>query len=77
MHQGQALFLDLLQHNGEDAGLRGLRFGQEDQTGSVLTLLRDGNTLQQDKLMGNLYHDSCAITCLIIGTLCAAVTHVL
>ena len=55
----------------------GFRLGQEDQTGSVLTLLRDGNTLQQDKLMGDLHHDARAIACLIIGTLCAAVTHVL
>ena len=76
VHQGQALLLDLLQHDAQDGRLLRLLLGKENQSGAILSLLRDGDSLQQDKLMGNLHHDSRAITCLVIGALCATVTHI-
>ena len=76
VHQRQPLALYLLNHHAQNLLLLLFLFGQEYQARAVLSLLGHGDALQQDKLMGNLHHDACAVARLVacLGT---TVLHVL
>ena len=76
MHQLQALALYLLYHHAQDLFLGLHVLGQEHQTCAVVTLLRYGDALQQNELVGNLHHNTCAVARLVarFGT---AVLHIL
>ena len=75
MHQLQTLALDLLDHHTQDLLLCLLLFRQEHQSCTILALLGYGNTLKQNKLMGNLNHDTSTVASLV-SCLCATVLHV-
>ena len=75
MHQLQPLALDLLDHHTQDLLLCLLVLGQEHQSCTILTLLGYGNTLKQNKLMGNLHHDAGTVASLVTR-LSATVLHV-
>ncbi|CDD20582.1 putative uncharacterized protein [Prevotella sp. CAG:732] len=77
VHQLESLTFDFLDHDGEDVLLFLLVLRQEDKTCTIFALLRHRDTLKKNKLMWNLEHDTCAITCLVVGTLCTTVAHVL
>ena len=70
MHQLQALALNLLNHHAQYLLLRLFILWQEHQSSTILTFLRHWDTLQQNKLVGNLYHDTRTITGLVacLGT---------
>ena len=76
MHQLQALALNLLDHHAQYLLLGLLVFGKENQTCTILTLFWHRNALQQNKLVGNLHHDTSTITSLV-ACLSATVFHVL
>ena len=69
--------LYLLNHNRENLLLRLLVLGQEHQTGAVFAFLRNGNTLEQDKLMRDLQHDAGTIARLVVCPFSATMAHVL
>ena len=48
---------------------------QEQQACAVTSLFGDGYTLQQDKFVGNLYHDTGTVARFGVGTLRSAVHH--
>ena len=76
MHQLQTLALYFLYHYTKYL-LLGLHvLGQEYQARAVMTLLRYRDALQQNELVGNLHHNTCAVARLVarLGT---AVLHVL
>ena len=75
MHQGQSLALNLLDHHTQDCLLCLLVFRQEHQSCTILSLLGHGNTLKQNKFMGNLYHDTGTVARLV-SCLSATVLHV-
>ena len=52
-------------------------FREEDQPGTVSSLLRDSNTLQQYELVWDLHQDAGAIAGNLVGTLRTAMHHVL
>ena len=56
--------------------LGGIGLWQQYQTGSVPTPLREGYTLKQDELVGNLNHDTCAVPTLVIRAFSPTVLHV-
>ena len=76
MHQLKSLALYLFYHHRENLLLRLFILGQKDQPGTVLSFFRHRNTLQQNKLMGNLDHDACTVARLVarLGT---SMLHVL
>ena len=75
MHQCESLALNLLDHYREDVLLCFLVFWQEYQSRSILTFLGHGDTLQQDKLVRNLYHDTGSVASLV-ASLSSAMFHV-
>ena len=75
MHQRQTLALNLLDHHTQNLLLRLCVLWQEYQTSAVLTLFRYWDTLQQNKLMWNLYHNTGTITSLI-ASLSSTMFHV-
>ena len=51
-------------------------FRQENQAGAISAFLRHGDTLEQDELVGNLYHDAGTVAGLGVGAFGTAVHHV-
>ena len=70
MHQLQPLALDLLDHHTQNRLLCLLVLGQEHQSCTILSFLRHGDALQQNKLVGNLHHDTSTVARLVarLGT---------
>ena len=56
--------------------MRFLVLRQEHQTRTVFSFLRHGDALQQNKLMGNLHHDTSAVARLV-ACLSPTVLHIL
>ena len=54
-----------------------LFLGQENESCSVFSLLRDRYALQEYELVGNLQHDAGAVASLVVCTFCSTVAHVL
>ncbi len=77
MHELQSLALDLLDHDGKNGLLTFLIFGQENQSCTVLALLRNWYTLKQYKLVGNLQQDARTVACLSVSALSATMAQVL
>ncbi len=77
VHQLESLTLDFLDHDGEDALLFLLVLRQEDKTRAIFSLLWHRDTLKKNKLMRNLEHDTGTVARLVVGSLSAAVAHVL
>ena len=77
VHQLKSLTFDFLDHDGEDVLLFLLVLRQEDKTRTILTFLRDRDSLKKNKLMWNLEHDTCAVTRLVVGSLSTTMAHVL
>ena len=75
MHQLQTLALDLLDHHTQDLLLCLLVLRQEYQSCAVLSFFGHRDTLQQNKLMWNLHHDTGTVASLIPGFR-ATVLHV-
>ena len=75
VHQLQTLALDFFNHHAQNLLLRLLVLRQEHQARSILSLLRNGDALQQNKLVRNLDHDASAVT--ILAHLSTAMPHVL
>ena len=75
MHQLQALALYLLYHHTQYLLLGLLVLRQEHQSRAILSLLRHGDALQQDKLVGYLQHD--ARTVAVLSDFRPTVPHVL
>ncbi len=76
-HEIESLALYLLDDDGENVLLSLAVFGQEDQACSVVSLFRYWDSLQEDKLMWNLQHDSSSIASLAVCSLGTSVSHVL
>ena len=77
MHQLQSLALYFLNHYAEDVLLPLLIFRKKNKSSAVFSLLRHRYSLQQNKLVGYLQHDTRAIAGLVVCTLCTAVAHIL
>ena len=75
MHQCQSLALYLFDDYAQDLLLGFLFFWKEYQTCTILPLFWNWNTLKQNKLVGNLYHDTSTITRLV-ASLSSAMLHV-
>ena len=75
MHQRESLTLYLLDHHAQYLLLDLLLFWKEHEARSVLSFLRHGDALQQDKLVGNLQHNSRTVASLVSG-LSTAMLHV-
>ena len=76
MHELQALALDLFDHDGKNGLLAFLVLRQEDQSCTVLALLRNWNTLKQYKLVGNLQQNTCTVAGLSVSALSATMAQV-
>ena len=76
MHQLQILTLNLLDHHAQNLLTCLFLLGQEHQSRTILSFLGHGDALQQNKLMRNLHHDTCTVTCLV-ASLGASVLHIL
>ena len=76
VHQLQPLALNLLDHHAQNLLLGLIILWQKNQTSAILTFLGHRDTLQQNKLMGYLYHDTRTITG-FVACLGATVFHVL
>ena len=77
VHQGESLFFNLFIDDTQNGGLVFFILGQEEQTGTVASLLWNGNALQQDEFMRNLQHDAGTVTGLVVGSFGTSVAHVL
>ena len=77
VHQSESLALNLLYHYAEHARLKVRVLGKEHQTRAVLALLRHGNALQENELVGYLKHDAGTVAGLVVSTLGTPVLHVL
>ena len=75
MHQLQSLALDLFDHHTQDLLLSLFVFREKNKSCTILSLFGHGNTLKKNKLMGNLYHDTSTVACLV-SCLSATMLHV-
>ena len=65
MHQLQPLALYLLNHHAQDVLLLLFVLGHEHHSRAITSFFRHGDALQQDKLMRDLQHYSCAVARLV------------
>ena len=75
--QGESRGGNYLSDHLQTEGSLLLLLWKEDQSGTVTSLLRNGDTLQQDELMRDLYQDAGTVASYLVGTLRATVHHVL
>ena len=76
VHQRKSFPLHLFYQHTEYAPLFGLVLGQENQAGAITPLFRHGNTLQQNKFVGYLQHDTCTVARFVVSSFCSTVLHV-
>ena len=76
MHQGEALAFYLFNHDAQDGRLLVLVLGQEDQSGSVFSLLGHRNALQRAQLVRILEQYACPVPRFVVGSFCPPVLHV-
>ena len=77
MHQRQPFAFDFFNHHPQNLCLHIFVPGQKDQSRPILSFLRHGDSLQEDKLMRYLHHDACPVTRLVVSPFRSAVFHVL
>ena len=77
MEQGEPGLLRFLTDDVYVSCGKFLVFGKEHQTGSVLKLFRNRDTLEQDELVRDLEQDSRSVAALVVSGLRPAVLHVL
>ena len=77
MEQGQPFAFHLLFEYPHGRRLPFLFFWKKHQPRAVFALFGHGYALQKDKLVRNLEQNACTVASLVVGTLGAAVLHVL
>ena len=76
MGKFQPGFLGLLADDGQISLPFHLVLRQEHQTGAIFQALRYRNTLQEDKFVGYLQQNTCAVAGLVVGSFRTAVLHI-
>ena len=76
VHKRKVFPLNFLNHDVEDVLLFFLVLRQKNETGTILTLLRDRNTLKKNEFVRNLQHDSRTVASFVVSAFSTTVAHV-